>query len=105
MDVRILQSSLFSPLRINILIYELPKSIRSQHYEVNIEKTKINSLIYAEDIVLITKNRTKFQDFIRTYEMHSLKNRCAISPEECKVIVPTYHTTPEKLLPIILTRK
>lgn len=61
MDVGILQGSLLSSLRINILIDELPESLRSQHNGVNIRNTNVNSLIYAKYIVLIAKNRIKLQ--------------------------------------------
>ena len=54
MGVGVVQGSILSPILFNVYINDLPKVLRERHGGLNINGTKINSLLYADDTVLVT---------------------------------------------------
>ena len=98
----LLQGSLLSPLLFNVFIDDLPKILRSGNKGVNIAGTKINSLIYADDIVLISKTQTSLQKCLKACERHSRRNGYTFAPEKCEIIAPAYRVTSGVTPPITL---
>ena len=98
----LLQGSLLSPLLFNIFIDDLPKILRSGNKGVNIGGEKINSLIYADDIVLISKTQTSLQKCLKACERHSRRNGYTFAPEKCEIISPAYQVITEVTSPITL---
>lgn len=72
----------------NIFIDNLLKALRSGSRGVNMGDTKINSLIYADDIALIAKTQATLQKCLETREMHNHRNKYAFAPEKREVIAP-----------------
>ena len=93
----LLQGSLLSPLLFNVFIDDLPKALRSKNKGVNIGDTKINSLIYADDIVLIAKTQAGLQKCLKACERHSHRNKYAFAPEKCEVIAPAFQIGTEAI--------
>ena len=60
-----------APLPFNVLTGDLPRIPRSKNKGINIGKNKINSLIYADDIVLISKSQQLLQRRLDICERHS----------------------------------
>lgn len=98
----LLQGSLLSPLLFNIFIDDLPKILRSGNKGVIIGGEKINSLIYADDIVLISKTQTSLQKCLKACERHSRRNGYTFAPEKCEIILPAYQVITEVTSPITL---
>ena len=101
----LLQGSLLSPLLFNIFIDDLPRILRSKNKGVNIGENKINSLIYADDIVLISKNQQSLQKSLDACERHSRRNGYAFAPEKCEVIAPAYQVSTGDTTSLILANK
>ena len=49
---------------------------------------KINSLLYADDIVLISSSAVQLKEMLDTCERHSQKNGYKFSPVKCEIITP-----------------
>ena len=101
----LLQGSLISPLLFNVFIDDLPRILRSKNKGVNIGENKINSLIYADDIVVISKSSQILQRCLRTCERHSRRNGYAFAPEKCEVILPLRQNDTEDTPKITLDGK
>ena len=55
---------------------------------------KINSLLYAYDIVLVTSSSQQLQNMLHTCERHSCDHRYKFAPEKCEVVPPIYRKRP-----------
>ena len=74
-----------TPILFNVYINDLPKTLRERHSGLNISGTKINSLLYADDIVLVTSSAQQLQNMLGTYERHSRDHKYEFAPEKCEV--------------------
>lgn len=89
----LLQCSPLSLLPFNIFIDNLPRILRYKNMLINIGESKINSLIYTDDIVLVSKNRQSLRKCLNTRERHSHRNVYAFAPEKCEVIALVYQVS------------
>ena len=85
----LLQGSLLSPLLFNIFIDSLPRILRRKHPSYSIGGCRINSLLYADNIVLMSSSREKLQNMMDTCEKHSIRYGYVFSPPKCEIISPT----------------
>ena len=85
----LLQGSLLSPILFNIFIDGLPKLLRRKHPGFPLGISKINSLLYADDIVLIATSQEQLQSMLDSCEQHSKEYEYKFSPSKCEVIAPT----------------
>ena len=85
-----IQGSILSPILFNVYINDLPKALRERHGGLNISGTKINSLLYADDIVLVTSPAQQLQNMLGTCERVSRDHRYEFAPEKCEVVAPVH---------------
>ena len=55
---------------------------------MNICDTKINSLLYGNDIVLVTSSAQQLQNVLGTCERRSRDHKYEFAPEKCEVAPP-----------------
>ena len=92
------KGSILSPILFNVYINDLPKTLRERHSGLNISGTKINSLLYADDIVLVTSSAQQLQNMLGTYEKHSRDHKHELVPEKREVVPPVYRETSQLLV-------
>ena len=90
MGVGVVQGSILSPILFNVYINDLPKALRGRHGGLYISGTKINSILYADDIVLVTSSAQQLQNMLGTCERHSRDHGYEFAPEMCEVVVPVH---------------
>ena len=78
--VGLLQGSILSPILFNVYINDLPKTLRERHSGLNVSGTKINSLLYADEIVLVTSSARQLQNMLHTCERHSRDHKYEFAP-------------------------
>ena len=98
MGVGLLQGSILSPILFNVYINDLPKTLRERHSGLNVSGTKINGLLYADDIVLVTSSAQQLQNMLGTCERHSRDHKYEFAPEKCEVVPPIYRETSQPLV-------
>ena len=94
-----MQGSVLLPILFNVYINDLPKTLRERRSGLNICGTKINSLLYADDIVLVASSAQQLQNMLRTCERHSRGHKYEFAPSKCEVVPPVHrrgsHSTVE----------
>ena len=90
--VGLLQGSILPPILFNVYINGLPKTLRERRSGPNVSGTKINSLLYGDDIVLVTSSAQQLQNMLRTCERHSRDHKYEVVP-------PVYRKDPNQTIP------
>ena len=90
----LLQGSLVSPSLFNIFIDTLPRLLRRRHPSFSLGDSRINSLLYADDIVLVSSTKDQLQSMLNTCELHSRENGYVFSPPKCEIVVPSDERAP-----------
>ena len=90
----VLQGSLLSPILFNIFIDSLPRTLRRKHPSFLLGSHRINSLLYADDIVLVSSTHSGLQSMLDTCERHSISHGYVFAPSKCEVIAPQGKETP-----------
>ena len=72
----------------NIFIDSLPRILRNKHSGYSTGGCKVISLLYADDIVLISGSANNLQDMMDTCEEHSIRYGYVLSPPKCEIIAP-----------------
>ena len=84
----VLQGSLLSPMLFNIFIDTLPRILRRKHPSFLLGSSRVNSFLYADDIVLISSSEEHLQRMLNTCEQHSISHGYVFSPSKCEIIAP-----------------
>ena len=89
----LLQGSLLSPFLFNIFIDTLPRILRRKHPSFFLGDCRINSLLYADDIVLVSSTKYHLQNMLNTCELHSREYGYEFSPPKCEIVAPNDEQT------------
>ena len=90
----LLQGSLLSPILFNVFIDTLPRLLRRKHPCYSLGGCKVNSLLYADDIVLVSSSRNTLQSMLDMCELHSISHGYIFSPPKCEVVAPPTERNP-----------
>lgn len=80
------QGCLMSPLLFNLYINDLLEEITQLETGVDIGQTSVSVIVYADDIVLLTKSAEDLQSMMETLHAWSVKNSMVVNLEKSKVI-------------------
>ena len=75
-----------SPTLLSIFIDDLVKEINDLHLGININNTKVSILLYADDIVLISKSEHDMQLLLDTLHDWCKRWRVLINTDKSKVV-------------------
>lgn len=75
-----------SPLHFNILMTDLKKEIRRVKWEVNIERKKMFSLTYVNDVVLMAKKERKIKSMLERLEGYLGGKRLELNAGKTKIM-------------------
>jgi hypothetical protein len=83
------QGCVLSPLLYALFINGLVKEINALHLGIDISEKgqKLSTLLYADDIVLITDDRYKLQQMLDTVTKYAQKWRFELNPKKSEVVV------------------
>ena len=83
------QGCVLSPLLYALFINGLVKEINALNLGIQIDEKgqKLSTLLYADDIVLITDNRYKLQQMLDTVTKYAQKWRFELNPKKSEVVV------------------
>ena len=84
----LLQGSLLSPIFFNVFIDSLLRILRRRHPSFLLGNSRVSSLLYADDIVLVSSSEENLQSMLDTCEQHSIDHGYVFSPSKCEIIAP-----------------
>ena len=86
-DQGVKQGCVLSPILFNIFLADLPPTLRTEH-GINIDhSTHINSLIWADDILLMAETEEHLQSLLYKLEKYCDKNRLTLNTQKTKVMI------------------
>ena len=86
-DQGVKQGCVLSPILFNIFLADLPSALGTG-YGVNIDHTtNINSIIWADDILLMTETEEQLQSLLCNLERYCDKNGLTLNTEKTKVMI------------------
>ena len=81
------QGCVLSPLLFNIFLADLPKKLESISGKVKIDTLEINSLIWADDLVLLSENENNLTQLLETLDAYCKDNKLTINIEKSKCMI------------------
>ena len=84
----LVQGSVLSPILFNILINDYNDTIENEN-KANITTT---SLLYADDICIISKTAKGMNTALRKSEKHSIANKYTFNVQKCKILTKSKET-------------
>ena len=86
-ELGVKQGCIMSPLLFNLFLAGLPK-ILGNNIGVHLDKdTKINSIIWADDILLLSDNETGLSDSLKVLSEYCEKNELSINLDKTKCMI------------------
>ena len=81
------QGCVLSPLLFNLFLSDLPKKLEQSSGKLKLDSTEINSLIWADDIILLAENESKLKELLAITEMYCKDNRLTINTDKTKCMI------------------
>ena len=81
------QGCVLSPLLFNIFLADLAKKLDEMENQVKIGDMDINSLFWADDIVMFAKNENQLREMLKVLEKYSTENKLQINTDKTKTMV------------------
>lgn len=79
-----MQRSFLPPILFNVYINDLLMTLPERYSELNACGTKLNSLLYADDIAPVPSSAQQLQNMLRTCERHSRDHKYEFAPESAR---------------------
>ena len=87
MNQGVRQGCVLSPLLFNIFLSDLPKKLESIHGKLKLDSTEIGSLIWADDIILLSENENCLTEMLNTVESYCKDNKLTINTDKTKCMI------------------
>ena len=81
------QECVLSPLLFNIFLADLPRKLESIPGKVKIDTLEMNSLIWADDLVLVSENENDLKLMLETLDSYCKENKLTINNEKSKCMI------------------
>ena len=81
------QGCVLGPLLFNIFLSDLPKKLELIQGKVQLDSTKIGSLIWADDIILLSKSEDSLAAMLKTVETYCKDNKMNINTNKTKCMI------------------
>ena len=81
------QGCVLSPLLFNIYIADLAKKLDLIEGKVEVHDRKLNSLFWADDIIMVSKNENTLRKMLKTLEEYTNINKLEINTDKTKIMI------------------
>ena len=81
------QGCVLSPLLFNLFLSDLAKKFEAMEGKLEIKTTSINSLFWANDLVLFTKSKEDLDKLLKTLEEYCNENELSINTKKTKCMI------------------
>ena len=81
------QGCVLSPLLFNIFLSDLPKQLDIVSGKVTLDRKEINSLVWADDVVLLTKNEKDLEQMLKIVETYCDENKLTVNTDKTKCLI------------------
>ena len=81
------QGCVLSPLLFNIFLSDLPQKLELIQGKVQLDSTKIGSLIWADDIILLSTSEDSLTAMLKTVETYCKDNKMNINTDKTKCMI------------------
>ena len=81
------QGCVLSPLLFNIFLSDLAKKLNSTEGKVQVHDRKVNTLCWAHDIIMFTKEENTLREMLETLEEYTNENKLEINTDKTKIMI------------------
>ena len=81
------QGCVLSPLLFNIFMADLAKNLKSLDSNLSLDNTMINSLFWADDIVLLAESGSKLSEMLNIVSQYCAENKLTINCKKTKCLI------------------
>ena len=89
------QGCVLSPLLFNIFVSDLAKKIDSVDLKIQVNNRELNTLFWADDIVMFAKTENTLREMLKILELYSNENKLEINTDKTKIMI--FNKTPGDL--------
>ncbi len=81
------QGCVLSPLLFNIFLSDLAKQLDSLQDQLKIGEMDINTIFWADDIIMFAKDENKLREMLNILEVYSEENKLTVNTDKTKTMV------------------
>ena len=81
------QGCVLSPLLFNIFLSDLAKKLNSIEGKVQVHDREVNTLFWADDIIMFTKEENTLREMLETLEEYTKENKLEINTDKTKIMI------------------
>ena len=87
LNIGVRQGCILSPLLFNLFICDLAKKFDTMEDKFQIGKNSINSLFWADDLILFAKTKEGLDQLLKTLETYCVENHLSINTKKTKCMI------------------
>ena len=81
------QGCVLSPLLFNIFVSDLAKKLDLVDLKIQVNNRELNTLFWADDIVMFAKTENTLREMLKTLEVYSNENKLKINTDKTKIMI------------------